>query len=107
MLYTLRYDYMAKLTIWVPDKELETIRGYCIKNGYHTSVFMWKSTIHQINTLEGKKEVVKCDFCASPSLGRFTVTTYNLEKGEVDVARYLCKLHLKSAQREGAVKDAP
>lgn len=93
-----------KVMVWIPDKELETIDKYCYANQYHRSVFLWKSAITIINKVSDKQSVISCDYCKTSSLGRFEVTTFDNTLGEIELVKNLCKLHLASAQREGAVK---
>ena len=94
---------MARLNIYIPDRELKDIEAYCSKRSLHKSVFLWKSAIHVINQVEKKNTPIVCDFCRSPSVGRFKMFVYDTDSGGVEKVVNLCKLHLGQAQREGEV----
>lgn len=95
---------MSRINVWIPDRELKTIDEYCQKHQYHRGVFLWKSALTLINNLSSKQSIISCDYCRTGSVGHFKVTTYDSTLGEQDLVKNLCKLHLASAQREGAVK---
>ncbi len=95
---------MPKISIYIPDRELERIDGFVKNNKYKRSVFLWKSAMMQISKIKGIKESIKCDYCRTPSIGSFTVNFYDRETGSTEnVTKHLCQMHLDQAKTEGTV----
>lgn len=95
---------MPRVNIWIPERELKTIDEYAKANNYKRSVFLWKSALSVINKVKGQRQIVNCDYCKAPSIGRFQVSSHNWELGEQKTTKNLCKLHLEQAKTEGVVE---
>lgn len=94
---------MPRVNVWIPQKEYNDIDSFCKSKGYHRGVFMWKSAIESINKFSSIKSEISCDYCKTPSIGKFKVTVWTSDQGETENTKFLCEMHFNMAKREGKV----
>ena len=86
--------------IYLQPVKLRIIDEFAKERKVSRSELMVNATMGYINNSKYK---VRCGFCPNGSIGKFLVTLYDPEKGEVKKESSLCERHLTQAKSEGSV----
>lgn len=101
MIYCVIYMKRTALVYLQPVK-LRVIDEFAKERNMSRSELMVNATMGFINSSKYK---VRCAFCSSGSIGKYLVTLYDPEKGEVKKESSLCEKHLAQAKSEGTVSE--
>jgi len=89
---------MGRVNIYVPDIKLKRIDEYCKERKVARGVLLVNSALSVINS----KHAINCSFCKRPSIGKYSITTYDWEQGDATVEKSLCEEHYRKAKVESA-----
>lgn len=92
---------MPKVSVYIPAMKLRYIDAYCKDRKIARGVLLVNSAMSVINS----KGTINCSFCKRPSIGKYSITTYDWQQGDTTTEKNLCEEHLKKAKTEGSVKE--
>ncbi|MDD5006693.1 MAG: hypothetical protein PHS33_09370 [Candidatus Omnitrophica bacterium] len=89
---------MPKLTVYVPAMKLKVIDLYCEEKKIPRSALLVNCAVSFINATHRN---IKCDYCAKPALGKYSLVVYDWSSGEKKEIKNLCEYHVRKAENEG------
>lgn len=92
---------MPRVNVHIEAMALKRIDAYCKEKNIPRSKLFVRGALSMVNS----QPIPRCQFCKSPSMGKYNVSVHTWDQGEMNQEYQLCTFHLKKAQSEGEVSE--